>query len=592
MDIRTEWDFSELTKSDFSEERKKIEKAFLNFRDKWKNNSEYLEKPEVLKEALDEYNEILENQVHCGSEGYYYFLRSEIEENNTEVRAKYGEVTDLMIKLGNEIMFFSLTLAKVSEEKQKEFLKSDLLKEYKHFLEVLFANSKYYLEEGEEKILNLKSKPANELWAKMVSSLLSKETREVLDNEGKISEKNYSEMLSLLENSDKKIREDSAQKLNEIFDKYIDVAEFELNALLEDKKINDGLKGAKRPDEFRNVENDLESEIVDNLVTAIIKRNDISRKYYKLKSKLLGLDKLKYYEKTLGYGETSKRFNYEDSVNLISKVLYSLEENFGDIFDKYNKNGQVDVFPKKGKRGGGFCSHWSINHPTYIMLNHTNSLRDVLVIAHETGHGINNEYMKKQKGIYFDTPFATAETASTFMEDFVFRELLKNTDDEEKLSILMQKINDDISTIHRQIGIYKFEMELHDSYRKEGYLSKDRIGEIWRKNMEEYLGEFVDCSEAGNWWIYVPHIRYYFYTYAYAFGLLVSKSMQKMVREDKSSIEKVKEFLSTGTSESPKNIFMKMGIDITDKEFWNKGLDEMEELLNETEELAQKLGKI
>jgi len=590
--LKTEWNFEPLLKEDFSEARKKIENAYLNFRDKWKNNQDYLEKPEVLKEALDEYNDILENYIYCGSEGYYYHLRAEVEENNSEVRAKYGSATDVMIKLGNEIMFFSLKLGKVPKEKQREFLKNDLLKDYKHYLETLFANAKYFLKEGEERILNLKSKPAHELWEKMVSSLLSKETRKVLDIDGKTKEKTYPEMLTLLEKSDKKIREDSAKKLNEIFDKYIDVAEFEINALLEDKKINDNLKSAKRPDEFRNVSNDLENDIVDNLIEAVVKRNDISKRYYELKCKLLNLDKLKYYEKTLGYGNSNKKYSYEDSIELINKVFYSLDEEFGEIFEVYLKNGQIDVFPRKGKRGGAFCSHWLKKYPTYIMLNHTDSLRDILTIAHETGHGINNEFMKKQKGIYFDTPFATAETASTFMEDFVFRELLEKADDEEKLFLMIQKLNDEISTIQRQIGFYNFEKELHETYRSEGYLSKEKIGKIFRESMEEYLGEFVDCSGCENWWIYIPHIREYFYTYAYAFGLLVSKSMQNLVREDKNNIELVKDFLSAGTSESPKDIFIKMGIDISDKEFWNKGLDEVENLLNETENLAKKLGKI
>ena len=234
-----------------------------------------------------------------------------------------------------------------------------------------------------------------------------------------------------------------------------------------------------------------------------------------------------------------------------------------------------------------------MKHPTYILLNHTNKFNDVRTLAHELGHGINNELMKeKQKAINFDIPKSTAEVASTFMEDFVFQELLKKVNEEEKLIILFQKIEDDIQTIVRQIAIYNFEKELHETYRRENYLSKNKIGQMFKKNMEDYLGEFVDCSEAGNWWIYWEHIRYYFYVYSYASGLLISKAMQKKVKENPKFIEKVKEFLSAGTSDYPKNIFMKMGIDISDSKFWENGLSEVEELLNETENLARKLGKI
>ena len=67
---------------------------------------------------------------------------------------------------------------------------------------------------------------------------------------------------------------------------------------------------------------------------------------------------------------------------------------------------------------------------------------------------------------------------------------------------------------------------------------------------------------------------------------------RNQIRKDKKFIEKVKEFLSAGTSASPSDIFKRMGIDIEKKEFWNKGLDEVEALLNEAETLAKKLKKL
>ncbi len=580
--------------SNFSKERKEIEKAHLGFRDKWKNNSEHLKNPEVLKNALEEYNSLIENYFLGGSEGYYYWLKQAQEENNVEIRAKYGEIYNFFIKLGNEIQFFSLNLGKIPEEKQKEFLESGLLKEYKNFLKILFDNAKYRLKEGEEKIVALKSKPSYELWTKMVSSLLAKETRKVLDESGKRTEKTYPEMITLMKSKDKKTRDSSAKAFNEILEKYSEIAEFELNAVLENKKIDDELRGFSRADESRHKEDLIETKIVDSLIKSVSDRGfDISRKFYKLKSKLLNLKKLKYYERNIEYGKIKGNFSYDNSVDLVKKTLYALDKKFGEILDSYIQNGQIDVFPKKGKSGGAFCQNWSVKYPTYILLNHTDKLNDVKTLAHEVGHGINNELMKeKQKALNFSTPKSTAEVASTFMEDFVLQELLKKVNGEERLAILFQKIEDDISTIMRQTALYNFEKELHETYRKENYLSKEKIGKMFKKNMEDYMGEFVDCSGCENWWIYWPHIRMYFYVYSYASGLLISKAMQKKVKENPKFIEKVKEFLSAGISDYPKNIFMKMGIDISDKEFWNKGLSEVENLLNETETLAKKLGKI
>jgi oligoendopeptidase F len=186
---------------------------------------------------------------------------------------------------------------------------------------------------------------------------------------------------------------------------------------------------------------------------------------------------------------------------------------------------------------------------------------------------------------------ATAEVASTFMEDFVLEEILKQVGDEEKLTILMQKLDSDIATIMRQISCYLFEKDIHEIYRKEGYLPKNKIGEIFKKRMSNYMGDFVDTSDCHNWWIYWPHIREFFYVYSYASGLLISKAMQEKYKEDDSFIEKVKEFLSTGTSKTPRETFKKMGIELN-KDFWNKGLNKVEKLLDETWILAKKLGKI
>jgi oligoendopeptidase F len=200
---------------------------------------------------------------------------------------------------------------------------------------------------------------------------------------------------------------------------------------------------------------------------------------------------------------------------------------------------------------------------------------------------------EKLNSLSLGTPKSTAEVASIFMQDFVFKELIKEASDELKLSILISKLKDDINTVIRQTALYNFETQLHKEFRYKGYLSKEEIGKIFLNNMSKYMGDSVKQSSGSeNWWMYIPHVRYMFYVYSYSMGALISKALQNGVRKDPKFIEKVKEFLSAGTSDSPKNLFLKLGIDITKKEFWNAGLDEVEELLNEAEALAKKLGKI
>ena len=449
------------------------------------------------------------------------------------------------------------------------------------------------MSEKEEKIMTLKSSPAHSNWTKMVAGFISKEERKVKDEKNKLNSKNFSEIMSLISHTNKKVRDSAAEALNNILKNNAEVAEAEMNSILDNKKTNDELRGYSRSDESRHFEDDVDSKMVDVLISTVSSRFDISKRYYKLKAQLLGVKKLEYHERNVSYGKIDKKYSYEESIKIINSVFKKLDREFSEVMESLI-NGKIDVYPKKGKSDGAFCSSSLLSQPTYILLNHNEKLNDVLTIAHELGHGINNELMKKkQNSLNFDNSLCTAEVASTFMEDFVLEELKAESNDELKLALDVMKLNGDISTIFRQVACYKFEQELHVKFREKGYLSKEEIGEIFKKHMSSYMGDYVEKSEGcENWWVYWGHIRTFFYVYSYASGLLISKSLQNSVKKNPMFVEKVKGFLSAGLSDSPRNIFAKFGIDITSADFWNKGIDEVEKLLEETEKLAKKLKKI
>jgi oligoendopeptidase F len=339
---------------------------------------------------------------------------------------------------------------------------------------------------------------------------------------------------------------------------------------------------------------DIQTDVIESMVDSVSKRFDIARNYYKLKSNLLKVPKLKYHERNVEYGKTDIKYSFSNGANLLEKVLSEMDKELLEIYLGFINEGRIDVFPKKGKKDGAYAIHNLITQPTYLLLNWTNRLDDVRYFAHEMGHGIHYELVrKKQNAINFDNPTSTAEVASTFFEDFVIQELLKKADNETKLSLMMSKLNQDVSSIFRQIAFYNFETDLHYKFRKQGYLSEKEIGKLFQKHMKSYMGNYVEQSPgSGNWWIYVDHFRLFFYVYSYAGGLLISKSLQVSVKKDPKFIGKVKEFLSAGTSDSPKNILKKLDIDITHKKFWDKGLTEVDTLLKETKKLAKKFGKI
>jgi oligoendopeptidase F len=273
--------------------------------------------------------------------------------------------------------------------------------------------------------------------------------------------------------------------------------------------------------------------------------------------------------------------------------MTNIDSEFSNIFSNFLNNGAFDVFLYIGKTSGAFCVYFLKSQPVYILLNYNNTLQDVITLAHEVGHGINDELMRQQNALNFKTSIATAEVASTFMEDFVLEDILANADDNLRLSIMMMKLNSLVNSIFRQVALFKFEQEIHSIFRVKGYLSKEELGEIFYKNMTAYLGDSVSFSNHDkNNWVAWPHIRLYFYVYSYASGLLISKYLQKEFKKDHSFIIKIKDFLAAGSSVSPKELFNNLNIDISNIDFWQTGLDEIEILLNETEVLAKKLKKI
>lgn len=586
--MKTDWNLSHLYKNiNDPQIEKDVEiniKAVEGFIYQWKDNDEYLSTPKVLKLALDDYESLLTEYGILDKPSYYIFLQRALDQENPQLKAKENKIHEISLKLENDIQFFLLNISKIPKELQTSFLNYPSLSEYKHFLEHLFRSSQYLLTDNEEKIFNLKSKTSHSNWVSMIEELLSKQTLTVLNEDKEKVTIPYSETSKYLNSIHKEVRDYTAKEFLKINKKYLEIAEFEINSVLEDKKLSDDYRRISRPDLLRHLSDDIDSEVVDTLVQVITENFDIPQRFYKLKAKLLKQKKLKYYERNVPVLTKEKSYSYIDTINIVKQVFGNLDLEFKEHINNFSINGQYDFFPKKGKEGGAFCISVGKKYPTYILLNHKEKLEDVLTLAHESGHGIHTEYSNIQNSLNSGNSTATAEVASTFFEDFVLSEILKDADEEVRKSLMIKKLDDDISTIFRQVACYNFETQLHKSFKDKGYLSIDNISDIFTKEMNRYCGNAVEDDEHMKYgWLYWSHIRRFFYVYSYASGLLISKSLQALVREDPKFVENVKTFFKSGTSKSPKDIFLAMGIDISKKDFWEKGVSEIRKLLDEVD---------
>jgi len=597
MKLQTQWDLSQLgsgiNDNEFKIERELMEKKYKAFARKWKKDKSFLTDEKNLKKALHEY-EILSG---LGTkELTYIYLMRQVDSSNIDLQKAEKKAEEFFQNLAKEIRFFILEIGVIEAKKQKQFLNSSLLKNYKHFLENTFDQSKYRLSEKEEHILSVKSGVSHGNWQSMLEQFISKETRQVLVPENKKvikKEQSFAEIQSLIHHKNKRIRDMAATAMHEIVNNNVDIAEKEFNSILENKKINDDLRGYERADHSRILSDDVTFDIVDTMTEVVTDNFKLAKDYYKLKAQLMKVNKLDYHERNVPSGEIKESFNYEKSIELVDQAMTGIDAEFHDIYRDMVDGGRVDVFPAQGKRGGAFCMYWGHADPVYVMLNYTDRVTDVTTLAHEMGHAIHGTLTKKESPINYDTPMFVAEIASNFCEEYVFDLISEKLSDKERLVLNMEKIGSFVSSVQRQVAAYNFEQELHNEFRKEGYLSKEQIGKLFTKHMKSYMGPSVSQDPGSeNWWVYWNHFRSPFYVYTYASGLLLANAMRAKVAENPEYIDSVKKFFSTGTSTSPKELFDSIDIDITDPQFWQSGIDEIKELLKETKKLAKKIGKI
>lgn len=592
------WNLSPLLAGDLASEAVKkqeaLQAAHRKFVKKWKRRVKLLAEPKVLRQALDDYEKLMGRFGFGGEVWYYYYLRSRLNENDPSLKAEFGRINQLATELSNQIRFFELSICRLPKNAHAKLLVAPELLPYRHFLTRRFAEAKYLLSEPEENIIALKETAAYSKWVELTGGFLAKAEPEVINEAGRKAKMTMEQLFGQMKSSKKPVRDRAAAAMHRLLADHADLAEAEINAVLLNKKVDDELRGFARPDAARQLSDDISTEIIDCLIQEVSRRYSLSRRFYKLKAALLKLPRLEYHERLVEFGGAEKTYRYPEAAEIVQRTFQRLDPEFGQIFNRYQATGQIDVLPRPGKHGGAFCMMYLKTHPTYVLLNHTDKLSDVLTIAHEMGHAINNELIiKSQHALYADTWVATAEVASTFMEDFVLEEILGQLGDEQRLAIQLAKLDQEVATVFRQIACYKFEQALHREFRVKGYLSKAQIGRLFQTEMRAYMGPSVEQSKGSeNWWVYWSHIRNFFYVYSYSSGLLISRFLQRQVRADKSYIGKVKQFLATGSSASPAETFLRLGVDMNDPAFWRAGLKEMEALLIDTENLALKLGKI
>jgi oligoendopeptidase F len=539
-----------------------------------------------LRAAMLELAAILELVGRAGS---YAMLDFTTDTADPARGALLQKVQERGTVLETRLLFFELEWAALGDAQAEALIDDDSvdLEFCAHYLRTARRYRPHLLTEPEEKVMAEKSIASSSAWARLFGEQLYA-IRVNVDGE----EQPLDLALSALLGPDAETRRRTAEAVTEALEPGLRTRAFIYNTLLYDKSVDDRLRKYPHWLATRNLANEASDESVLALIHAVRGRYDIPQRWYRLKARLLGVEKLRDYDRGATVATDEPLFSYAQARELVLDTYAAFSPEAGAITRSFFDQSWIDAPVREHKRGGAFCATVYGVHP-YVMLNYTARRRDVMTVAHELGHGLHSALAERQSVFHQGTPLTVAETASVFGETLVFERLLAESgSDRERLELLAGRIDDSIATVFRQMAMNRFEHLVHTRRRSQGELSHQDISQAWVESQREMLGDSVEITEGyHSWWSYVTHfINTPGYVYAYAYGQLLALSVYGRYREvGESFVPRYLEMLAAGGSLAPEELGEIVGIYLADPGFWDAGLKLIDRQLSEAEALAERV---
>jgi oligoendopeptidase F len=545
---------------------------------------------EGLREAMHELAVIHEL---VGRAGTYSALRFSTDTADPANGALLQVAQERGTAIETTLLFFDLEWAALDDERAEQLLAGEGLDFCRHHLRNVRRYRDHLLSEPEEKILSEKSLTGAGAWTRLFDELTSAIDVELSAGEEKVA---LDVALSRLSLPDRETRRSTAQAVTEALAPGLRTRAFLFNTLLADKGVDDRLRHYPSWLAARNLANEASDESVAALIEAVRGRYEIPRRWYRLKAKLLGVERLADYDRMASVSDDEVSFPFAQAREIVLDCYSSFSPELGDIARRFFDERRIDAPVRPAKRGGAFCASAVPSVQPYVLLNYTARRRDVLTLAHELGHGVHFALAARQGIFHQGTPLTLAETASVFGETVVFGRLLEqDSAPASRLALLAENLEDTIATVFRQVAMNRFEDLVHTARREEVELSVERFGELWFDSQDELFGDSVELSDGyRTWWSYIPHfIGSPGYVYAYAYGQLLALSVyERYVLLGAELVPRYLELLAAGGSRSPEELGRIVGIDLADPGFWDAGLDLVERQLKDAEDAAAASGRL
>jgi len=517
----------------------------------------------------------------------YGFAELSFAANTQDQKAQIAiaRVQQFIADAENRTLFFSLWWKALDNENASRLLAAS--GDYRYWLEQIRNFKPYTLSEPEEKVVNIKNVTGNSALNMLYDSITNRYTFKITIA-GEEKELTRGELMVLARSDDADLRAQAYQELYRVYGHDAPIlGQIYQNLVRDWRNENVSLRGFKSPISVRNQVNNLPDTVIETLLDVSRKNIGIFHRYFQLKAKKLGIEKLRRYDIYAPVSKSDKRFSFQQGIDLTFEAFERFDGKFARLAKRVFDEQHVDSEVRKGKMGGAFCSTLLPELTPWVLLNYQGKADDVSTMAHELGHAIHSMMAENHSLFTQHACLPLAETASTFGEMTLTDLLLeRESDPAVKQDLLFRQLDDAFATILRQVYFALFERQAHEMIVKDA--SVDELSEAYLANLKEEFGDAVDVSDEFKYeWVSIPHIYGTpFYVYAYAFGqLLVFALYQLYKKEGEAFKPKYMRILSAGGSIAPIALLAEAGLDVTKPEFWQGGYDVINEMVNRLEAL-------
>ena len=513
----------------------------------------------------------------------FAFLSFSADTQDQVIQAFQSEVESRMAIIANRTLFFSLWWKGLDESSAERLMAES--GDYRYWLEEMRHFKPHTLTEPEEKIINIKDVTGSMAIVNLYDTLTNRYVFH-LEVDGKIQELTRGELMVYARSYDPALRAAAYQELYRVYGQDGIILGQMYQSLVRDwHNENLDMRHFANPLAARNLANDISDDVVDTLLGVCQDNTSVFQRFFHLKARWLGMERLRRYDIYAPVVKTEKEYDFSQATDMVFDAFQLFEPRIANLARRVLDQNHLDSEVRRGKMSGAFCSTVAPDVTPWVLVNYQGKPDDVATLAHELGHAVHSQLAAEHSLFTFHSSLPLAETASTFGEMMLVDRLLATESDASaRQTLLFRQVDDAYATVMRQAQFALFERQAHDMVQQGATV--DDLSSAYLDNLHHQFGDAVEVNDEFRWeWVSVPHIyQTPFYVYAYTFGqLLVLSLYQQFKAEGEAFKPRYLSLLSAGGSKAPEKILSDAGVNMHSASFWQGGFDVIRGLIEQLE---------